>query len=390
MNLHLSAMLRKLSGHHSGRLLVVLLVALVLRLVICFFSGLPQITSDSLVYMQMAYDIIDGTPQSFFPNGFPLLIAAVANFWGGDDIVAPLMLINVIMSVCVVGLVYGIASPMLGRRHALLAAWLTALWPNQLYYVCQVMSEVPAAFFLTAGLFFLLRHRPLPAGLLLAIAGMLRVSLVPVAPVVVLAFLADRTRRRDAVLLMTVVAACWAGEYALLSAGVVRGSSNVSMNLLIAVSDLRTLAVDQALGGFSDDELVHPLSTYLSFALAHPAEFFLQRLLALYDLWGPWPGPGDVNSPRTLLARVVIGLRFPLLLLALLGLWSRRRDFASWIVASPVLLVTAIHIMFFAGQPRFTLPVEPLAMILAAAGIAALVRRFDGMLDRGQRTSDLG
>jgi hypothetical protein len=390
MNLHLPAMLRKLPGHHSGSLLVILLVALVVRLAICFFSGLPQITSDSLVYMQMAYDIIDGTPRSFFPNGFPLLIAGVASVWGSNDIVAPLMLINVILSVCVVGLVYGIASPILGHRYALLAAWLTALWPNQLYYVCQVMSEVPAAFFLTAALFFLLRRRPLPGGLLLAIAGMLRVSLVPVAPVVVLAFLADRTRRRDALLLMTVVAGCWAGEYALLSAGVVRASSNVGMNLLIAVSDLRTLALDQALGGFSDDELVHPLSTYLTFAIAHPAEFFLQRLLALYDLWGPWPDQGDVNSPRTLLARLVIGLRFPLLLLALLGLWTRRRDFASWIVASPVLLVTAIHIMFFAGQPRFTLPVEPLAMILAAAGIAELVQRLAGMPDRGQRTSDFG
>ena len=57
MNLHLPAMLRKLSGHHSGSLLVILLVALILRLVICFFSDLPQVTSDSLVYMQMAYDL---------------------------------------------------------------------------------------------------------------------------------------------------------------------------------------------------------------------------------------------------------------------------------------------------------------------------------------------
>jgi hypothetical protein len=381
-------MLRKLFGHHSGSLLVILLVGLVLRLVICFFSGLPQITSDSLVYMQMAYDILDGIPQSFFPNGFPLLIAAVARLSDGDDVVALLMLINVIMSVCVVGFVYGIASPILGGRHALLAAWLTALWPNQLYYVCQVMSDVPAAFFLTAGLFFLLRRRPLPAGVLLAFAGLLRVSLVPVAPVVALAFLADRARRRDAVLLMMVVAGCWSLEYALLSAGVVRGSSNVNMNLLIAISDLRTLAVDRALGGFSDDELVHPLSTYLNFAITHPAEFVLQRLLALYDLWGPWPDQGDVNSPRTLLTRLVIGLRFPLLLLALLGLWSRRTDIASWIVAVPALLVTPIHVVFFAGQPRFTLPIEPLVMILVAAGIAELVRRVDGAPDRSRRTSD--
>src|SRR5262245_9434787 len=304
------------SPHRS--LLVILLVALVLRLFVCFLSGFPQVTSDSLVYLQMAYDIIDGTPQSFFPNGFPLLIAAVASVLPpDDDVVLPLMLINVVLSAGIVALVYGMASPVLGERPALLAAWLTALWPSQLYYVCQVMSEVPAAFFLAAGLFFALRRQPLPAGLLLAVAAMLRVSLVPVAPVIAAILLLDRSRRSEAALLMAAVAGWWAAEYALLAAGIVQRSSNVDLNLLIAVNDLRTLTLDQALAGFSDQELAHPLRTYLGFAIAHPAEFAQQRLLALYDLWGPWPDQGDVNAPRSLLVRLVIGLRFPLALLAL-------------------------------------------------------------------------
>jgi hypothetical protein len=364
------------SPHRS--LLVILLVALVLRLFICFLSGFPQVTSDSLVYMRMAYDIIDGTPQSFFPNGFPLLIAAVATVMPpDDDIVLPLMLINVVLSVGVVALVYGMARPILGERPAQLAAWLTALWPNQLYYVCQVMSDVPAAFFLTAGLFFVLRRQPLPAGLLLAVAGLLRESLVPVAPLIAAMLLLDRLRRREALLLMTVIACCWAANYALLATGFVQRSSNVNMNLLIAVNDLRTLTLDQALAGYSDEELAHPFSTYVGFAMAHPVEFAQQRLLALYDLWGPWPDRGDVNSPRSAVVRLVIGLRFAVALLALAGLWRRRRQITSWIIASPVVVVTAIHVVFFAGQTRFTLPVEPLVMILAAAGVADLVRKLD-------------
>ena len=178
-------------------------------------------------------------------------------------------------------------------------------------------------------------------------------------------------------MLMTVIACCWAADYALLATGFVQRSSNVNMNLLIAVNDLRTLTLDQALAGFSDEELAHPFSTYLDFAMAHPVEFAQQRLLALYDLWGPWPDRGDVNSPRSARVRLVIGLRFPLALLALAGLWRRRRQMTSWIIASPVVVVTAIHVVFFAGQPRFTLPVEPLVMILAAAGVADLVRKLD-------------
>jgi hypothetical protein len=367
--------MRSILRDHPASLLAVLLVALALRIVICFFGDLSQLTSDSLVYMQMAYDIVDGTPSSFFPNGFPLLIAGMASVLDDDSVVPALLAMNAVLSAGVVVLVYLIARPMLEYRYALLATALVALWPNQLHSVRQVMSEVPSAFFLTAGICLLLNRRPLSAGVLLFIAGTLRTTLAPVSIVVAAVCLAAPDRRKDAALLIAAFACGLAAEYALQATGIVRGSSNIGHNLLLAISGVKGLEVELAPPGFAAPRLLDSLSIYLRVAIDHPADFLAQRVFALYDLWGPWPGPGDVNAPRSLLTRLVIGFRFPLLLLALVGLWNRRTIVESWIIAAPVLVVTAIHTAFFSGQPRYTCPVEPLVMILASAGVAALVSR---------------
>jgi hypothetical protein len=89
----------------------------------------------------------------------------------------------------------------------------------------------------------------------------------------------------------------------------------------------------------------------------------------LYELWGPWPHAGDVGAPRGTLARLVIGLRFPLLVLALAGLCLGRRRIETWMVAAPLIAGTAIHIAFFSASPRFTVPMEPSAIVLGALAV---------------------
>ncbi len=216
------------------------------------------------------------------------------------------------------------------------------------------MSEVPSAFFLTLGTYILLKRNPLPAGTLLFFAGMLRMVLAPVTVLVAMLCLLVRDRRKDALVLIAVFACGCTAEYALEVVGIVQGPSNIDLNLLLAITDMNAPDTQLSLNGFSDEEKAHPRSTYLNFAVAHTRDFIARRLSALYDLWGPWPGEGAMDSPRSILARLVIGLRFPLLLLALVGLWSRRNSLESWIIATPLLVVTMIHVAFYSGQPRYT------------------------------------
>jgi hypothetical protein len=106
-------------------MLAILLAAFALRVTMCFFSDLPQLTSDSLIYMRMAGEIMDGTPSSFFPNGFPLVIAGIAIVFGDDKVVPALMLMNTVMSTCVVAVLYLTAKPILEYKYAMLATLLS-------------------------------------------------------------------------------------------------------------------------------------------------------------------------------------------------------------------------------------------------------------------------
>jgi ABC-type uncharacterized transport system permease subunit len=67
---------------------------------------------------------------------------------------------------------------------------------------------------------------------------------------------------------------------------------------------------------------------------------------------------------------LLIGLRFPLLLLALFGLSARRRQREAWLLALPPAVVTAVHTAFF-STPRFAFAVMPLVVVLAASALPA-------------------
>jgi len=164
-------------------------------------------------------------------------------------------------------------------------------------------------------------------------------------------------------------------EWILQARGVTAPPSTTDLNLLLAVTSMSTEGIPAAPPGLSPEQVAHPGATYFRFALEHPATFLLQRLASLYELWGPWPHAGDPNVPRSVVVRLVIGLRFPLLVLALAGLWMNRRRLEIWMVAAPLIGLTAVHVAFFSGSPRFTVPMEPAAIILAALAVQRRVLR---------------
>jgi hypothetical protein len=160
----------------------------------------------------------------------------------------------------------------------------------------------------------------------------------------------------------------------LLTAGVIAPTRHTGPNLLMAIQSTSSEGIVFSTRGFSAEERAAPLATYVRFAAEHPGTFAHQRASALWELWGPWPAAGDASSPRGAGTRVLIGLRFVLVLLAIGGLVRRYREPDAWLLAAPILAITVVHVVFFA-TPRFTYVVEPLALVLAAWAIRDTMAR---------------
>ena len=353
-------------------LLALLFLALIIRIYLCFGSGLSTWSTDTYDYIRMADGILNGQPISFFPNGFPLLIAAVKIAGGEEHLATNLLVLNILMSTCVVLATFFVAQSIMTRQLALAATALVAFWPNQLNFVRQILSEVPSTFFLTLAIALMLRARSFSSGMLFSAATLVRSSLFPIAPLAALCLLWGR-KRLEAFWLITGFAFIIGMELALIKFGILKGASNIGTNLLIAIHNNSTHGIDFSLGMFSEQEKGAPLMTYLSFAVSHPIEFLSQRLSSAWELWGPWPGVGDAPIPRSTVTRLLIGLRFPALILAVLAIWVLRSRPQIWLIATPILVVTVTHVLFFSTS-RFTYPVEPSLLILAVLGSVILVR----------------
>lgn len=349
-----------------------LLTAFAVRFYVCFLSGVPIHSTDTHVYIKMADAILQGTPISDFPNGYPLIIATSKLLVGDTHVLQLLLWLNVVMSTGVVLATFSIArSITTSRRVALVAAGLVALWPNQINYARQLTSEVPATFFLTLALASTLGSRSLLAGVFFSTTALLRNSLLLVGPLEAVCLFIAR-RRVEGGFLVAGLVLVMAAEWLLIKFGVVRAASNFGMNLVIAIGSNSSDGIDYSARIFSAREKSEPVLTYLRFAVDHPGDFLWQRFSALWELWGPWPNPGDVGAPRSTMTRLLIGLRFPALLLAMVAVWFGRWRAEIWCLAAPVALVTAIHTVFF-STPRFTCPVEPAILLLATIGVAKLM-----------------
>jgi len=348
------------------------LLALVVRGFVCFGLPRPDLGVDTQSYFLMADGILAGQPIALFPNGYPLLIAAVKLVFD-QSFLEVLIAINVLMSAAVVALVFLIASRMLSLRFATVAALLVVFWPNQINYVRHPLTEVPSSFFLTLGIYFLLKNDRVASfcsGLALFFAGMIRSTLSPVGYFSAF-YLFLVGRKRDAYhLLLGLVVGVFV-SFLLTKADVIRPSNNMGENFLLSVHSGSVEGIVFSTKHFSDEQKADPVKYYLNFALINPASFAMQRMESLWELWGPWPNAGDAKNPRSSTVRLLLGLRFPVFLLAIYAVWHYRNNSNVMLCAIPIGVLTAVHAMFFSIS-RFTCTVEPLVLILAVLGGARL------------------
>jgi hypothetical protein len=340
----------------------------VVRILVAFVSTLPWFSADSYGYIDQARDLLAGKWAPFFPVGYPLMIAAVTALIPSAA-AAALIAVNVFLSTLTVWLVMKTAGAASQWRGApLLAGLLVAFWPNQLNYVRFVLSEVPAGFFVALSVWLLIKRRHFAAGAALGCAVAIRTTLLPailVAPFVT----ASESRPRAAwftagcmspLLVLAVLSISLAGTVAL--------GGNFGFNLDVARQSFGS-RID--FSGPSDVGVREAAGRYVTDAIDHPQHFVAQRAASLSELWGPWPSGDEPRArsapPRGALARVLIGLRLPLLLL---GVASIRRSMPAhekylWTL---VAVVTLVHVMTFSA-PRFTFIMEPPLVVLAVLGV---------------------
>jgi hypothetical protein len=362
-----------------GTLLVATVaLAALLRAGIVIASEGAWFATDSAHYFRLAGDIVAGDPTSERSNGYPLLIALLSHALPGRLLPLGLLSLNVVASVTAVALVGRIGKNVSGWGVGLLAALVVALYPNQLNYVRYLLTEAPAALVLTAAVWLLVRRRrswgeAVLAGVLVGFGVLLRSSLLAVGGLLLVVLLVARRPWRECAGFATGMVLVAVLNAALIATGTIAPTRHAGPNVLMAIQSSSSEGIVFSAEAFSAEERARPFVTYLRFAAEHPLTFAEQRLSALWELWGPWPSAGDPQNPRSVLARLLIGVRFLLIALAAGGLVRHARDSRAWVIVAPVLAITAVHVAFFA-TPRFTHVVEPLTAVLAAWFVMDLAR----------------
>ncbi len=352
----------------------ILVLALVLRIGITFFSGKAHMHIDTFDYYKQADAILSGSFINYFPNGYPLLIALLKSFsevW----FQTVLLWMNIAMGAGTVFFIYRIAGVLSTNTTVpLIAAFLTAVYPSQINYSRWLLSEVPAVFFLTGFYCCFFEKKTIAAGLLMAAAVLVRTEFVPVfIGTIILEFLFIRKVRWGMAIafLIPVLAVAY---YCYIKTGVFAIAGHSKVNIMYSVT---------AAGGYIDWDFMtrHPeiktarqaQTLYMQFAIDNPVEFIKNKLANLWELWGFFPSSSGGN--RGFGARLLIGVSNLFLLTAgFAGWWRYRKLLSSTLLLLPFIIVTAVHTLLLAF-PRYTFAAEPFLLIFAAFALASVISK---------------
>lgn len=349
-----------------------------------------------------------GSATTLWPPGWPASLAAVF-FVFGTGLTAG-KLLNVVAGVLTVYLVYRIGELLFGRRVGLIGAAIIAFYPNHIFWSSTLYADVYFTAWFCLALFVLLRtkdwrgSRSLWAaallGAIIGVASLVRGQglLLPLYALVLWGLFGGWTEafKRTVVVVgaMLIVILPWTVRNVLTFDEPILISANDGFNLRIGHSPYATgrfvtpkdlWALEPGIGQTEREALFSREGRELAweYATSHPADEVELSLKKLYYLFIPdsdaleWANyasePVAPSAVRSALIWLADGYYWTLLLFAAVGLVVGRRMravrwmafvFASWAV---------FHVVFFA-EPRFHIPLLPLAALTAAIGLPAVAR----------------
>jgi hypothetical protein len=362
-------------------LIAILLLGLLLRIVMAFFTPLPNMHRDSYEYYFQADILLMGRYLNYFPNGYPLIVA-LAKLLAPIGPAPILLWINIGMSTLTIYFVYDIGIRVFQNSSiALLAALIMAVFPPQLNYVRWLMSEVPTIFFLTGAYFFYCRKKYWHSGLFFGLVTIVRTNVMPIFVLLLIAELVFRRKLNYKLLIAAVIPILLVGSYCFFKTGVFSIEGNDRVNILYSVTASGS-HIDFRMGEKYPEINTSgkAMKMYFDHMKKSPVEFVGQRLANLWELWGFYASGAD--GFRNPIFRLVLGAcNFFLIVFGLFGWWMNRKYFLASILILPFLVVT-ISITMLVAIPRYAYPVHPFMILFGAWSVFFLYEYRRGTPDK--------
>ena len=333
-------------------LLFLLIIAFFVRIIAATYSGMPHYTIDSHNYILQAEILKNGGYNNYFPNGYPLIILIVSMF---SPLEYGLLWLNIILSLFTVLLVYLIAENLTGNLYtALLCAAALTFYPTQVNYVHYILTEVPVTFFLALAVYLFQKEKLVYFGLALGFAVIIRTTLVFV-PFLFFLYLFFNHKRREGItwLLSFLIIPLLLMFWGYIVSGNFTLGRNFTHNIYVTINERYNPSYSKIQG----------ITAYFNYMISSPVQFFTGRIHSFWNLWGFLPSVADGFRDRFIF-RILVGLRFPLLILGIYGYMKSGSKRIPFLLILPAISITLIHTMFFSNT-RFTVPAEPFLIILA-------------------------
>lgn len=139
-------------------------LALVSRIAYLFILHPPLTWADASMYDMTAWNLVNGNGYVLTPGdnvwagrepGYALFFLAPIYLIFGHSILAA-QIFQIFLSAGTVFLIYLIGEKFLNRRIGLISAAILALWPADIAYSLEILTEIPFTFLLVLGIFLLL------------------------------------------------------------------------------------------------------------------------------------------------------------------------------------------------------------------------------------------
>jgi len=389
----------------------ILLVMFILAFVVRFsYAWLGQWwAGDSTHYLAIArniafhhsFSLTTGIPTASRPPLYPFLIAAL--WWTDSAPITAVVMVQIMCGAATAVLVYLIARDRFSFRIALLAGLGVAFGPMTVRYTAVILTEPVFTFLIALGFFLWGRNRGIAAGLSFGLAALTRTVVIPfLVCVALLTFLPAWRHNRRLYLLIFATALGVASVWIVRNAVVFRKfilvqSTGYGVNLFAGTietqiygDDVWTKVIKQLAPGNDNPQDEADSDRKLMLRAVErietdPPQYLRARLKQYPRLFldsGDYLlGSSNITFDEAVRKHqalvVVIKVSFILgnvavFILAFYGIFLERERFVSLshIVLFP-LFFSLIHLPMWI-ESRYSLPIMPLVLILAARGIAGL------------------
>ena len=352
-----------LEKKYTSSVYYIIALSFLIRITIPFFFFKDWLTRDSVTYIAQADELLEGGFGLYFPNGFPSLIAFITLSFGIENREIALIILNILLSTFSLILFWMLLKKNIGVNiFSVTALAIFAFYSNQLNYVRYILTEIPSLFFLLLSVYFLSQKKLSYSGLVLGISILIKTSLLPIM-ILITAYLfyTKKLRAGTTFIVSSFIPVAIMASYGLIISGTFTLGLSSVHNFYLSVHQPVLLS----------DSLISAVSYYLNYALSNPLIFITERFNSLWEFWGFLPSANE-GLRENLVFRLLIGLRFPLLILAIIGFIKSVKNHLIIFSASAIISITILHTVFY-SIPRYNFTVEPFLILLAVIGFKYLV-----------------